>query len=271
MSNKKSLKKIIEDDLNKEKNYNSIISKIENNSERKSSFKFRYAYVILILVIISIVGVSAGHAIHAIKHYRIDVIEESKDNLPLEERNEKHVLFDNKINKEYDSKLFKKGNQYTYNEIEEKLQLKLLKNKNFDSNIYKVVDLLVKDDKIAKLRFAQIEPDKSSEFEKYFFNFSISTKYYDEDNTIIAINHGRFENYIEYYIKSLNTMALIDKPKKDYNCGPTNVYFSYNDVVYILNFSTVCFNVVEIDRANSSFVPITDTDLYDFLEAFTLD
>lgn len=268
MSNKKLLKKIIEEDLNKEKNYNSIMSKIENNGERKLSFKLKYASLVAIIIVAGIVGVSARVG-NITKNYKIDVIKDSKDNLPVEERNEKHILFDNKINKDYDSNLFKKDKQYTYKEIEERLQLKLLKNKNFDSNIYRVNDLTAKDDKIAKLRFSQIKPNKDFDLEKYYFNFTISTKYYDEDNTVIAITHG-LDDYIEYYIKSLNTMALIDKPKKGYS-GPTHVYFSYNDVVYTLNFSIVYFDVLEIDRAHSSSIPITETELYDFLEAFTLD
>lgn len=270
MSNKKLLKKIIEEDLNKEKNYNNIVKRIERGAERKFAFKFKYAYLIAIILTVGIVGVSAS-VVNIVKNYRIDSIEDKKDNLPAEESNEKHVLFDNKLDKDYDSKLFIKDKYYTYTEIEERLQLKLLNNKNFNSNLYKVADLTEKDGKIAKLSFGQVKPDKSLEREKYLFGVSISTKYYDEDDTIIAITHGGLEGYIEYYIKSLNRVALVDKPKGDYTCGPTNVYFSYNDVVYILNFQIVCFNVLEIDRANSTSLAITESELYDFLEAFTLD
>lgn len=270
MSNKKMLKKIIEEDLNKEKNYNNIVKRIERGYERQLTFKFKYACLIAIILIVGIAGVSAGVE-NITKNYKIDVIKDANDNLPLEERNEKHVLFDNKIDKEYKSNLFKKNEQYTYKEIEERLNLKLLKNKNFNSNIYRVTDITAKDDKIAKLIFAQVKPGNGLESEKYLFSFAIITKYNDKDNTIVAITHGGLEGYIEHYIKSLNTMALIDKPKKDYSCGPTYVYFSYDDVVYILRFDMVCYNALEIDRANSTSLAITDSELYNFLEAFTLD
>ena len=80
MSNKKMFQKVIESDLNKTKNYNSIMDKIENTASKKLTFKLRYVCVTIILLIIGIIGVSAAIGF-ATKNYRI----ETKDNLPYEE------------------------------------------------------------------------------------------------------------------------------------------------------------------------------------------
>lgn len=265
MLNNKNFKKIIEEDFNKEKNYNFIMSKIENNIQ-KGSFKLRYAYIIAILLIIGVIGVSAGNVI---KNYRI----ETKDNLPFEESAEKQILFDNKLDKEYDSDLFKENNYYTYEEIEEKLELKLLKNKNFDSNIYLLTNLKINNDKIAQVSFWQTNSDKSSKtfLEKYWFYFTINTNYSNEETTA-AIIGGKGGEYREHYIKSLNSIALITKPSSSVKCGPTRVHFSYNNIIYSMRFENVCFDGIEVENIEgSSYVPMVESELYDFLEAFTLE
>ena len=262
MSNKKMLKKIIAEDLSKTKNYNYIMNIIENSSSTKKAFKLRYAYAIAIILIAGVIGVSAAVG-NIVKSYKIDTI----DNLPYEESSEKRIKFDNKLDREYDSKLFKKAESYTYDEIEKKLQLKLLKNKNFDRNMYLLTNLEIKNDKIAQVAFWQVNSDKSRRFEgKYLFYFAITTNYFDEDNTA-AIIGGKGGEYREHYIKSLDTLALITKSNGDIPCGPARVHFSYNEVVYGLRFEDVCFD----GATTSATFGMTETELYDFLEAFTLD
>lgn len=261
MKNRNVLKKIIEEDLSKEKNYNSIMKKINESFDKKPKLKLKYAYVIIALLLISVIGVSAVYATNVVKNYRVET-----KNLSNKNSNEYNILFDNKLDREYDSNLFKEDGYYTYEEIEEKLQLKLLKNKNFDSNMYYLTSLKINEEKISQANFWQVNNDKSTKTmsDKYWFNFRMNTKYSNEDTLVAKILSSDIK-YKEHYIKSLDTVALIKLP--GLSCGSTLIYFSYQDIIYNIVFNCSCFGVSEVSGSDVMF----ESEVYDFLEAFYLD
>ncbi len=269
MSNKNELKKIMERDFNKEKNYNAIINKMEGSNKVKGIFKIRYAYIGLILIVISVIGVSAGTAINnywnATKNFEVE-----QDDKGL------HIEFNDRINTDYDCNLFGENNYYTLNEIEDKLQLKFLKNKlydkYFDSDLYKLSDYEISNNKIAQAHFNLVNSDKSlRNIAKNWYGISIRTNYTDDKYT--GDFFGDREGYEEYYIKNLNTVAFIRKHTTIKGGLPVRVMFSYNNVIYSIRFEIVwpddCYEVKSYSDPN--YVPMYEKDLYEFLDSFTTE
>ncbi len=267
MSNKKEFKKIIESDFDKSQNYKKIISKIESNNQKKVAFKLRYAYIAIFLLI-AVIGVSFGgvKARDFIKNYRLE-----------KQNDETRILFKDKVNKDYASDLFKENDYYTYEEIENKLQLKLLKNKKyanfFDSELFEALHLKTNNDKIASIKFSLVNSDKSTRYiDKNWLNITINTNYNDDE--YYASFKGANREQEEYYINSLDTVAFIDRivSTKDFRCSPVQVLLSYNNITYGMRFDWVCNDDVTLNMyGNPNYITVHNSDLYDFLEAFYID
>ncbi len=154
------------------------------------------------------------------------------------------------IPNDYSSKLFQENKNYPIKTIEKKLRIKLLHNKNIDSAYFKADYIKSKDNKIAKIIFENINKNKK-DIVNIPLCIIINTKYSDkEDREYLDIIEN--SNIINYYIKSLNTNAVIMSSKEN-NTGPMLATFSYNNIIYELYMS----------KDNNTL-----EDLYNILDAF---
>lgn len=221
---------------------------ILNNNKKTFNFKIKYA-LLLIVIFISALGVVNADKI--IKHYKIV----TNDNKTFEESNNKSFVSDGVIQKDYSKDLLKLNSYYTYDEIEKKLDLKLLKNKNLKSELFILKNLEIEKNKVAMASFSLVGNDKNE------FNPSLSIiiiTNYLEENSGLTIKGGEIF-YEEYYIHNLKTEAIIIK--NDENLADMVIIeFTYNDILYEIDFGRVNFND-DFEVAN----------LYNFLESFDLN
>lgn len=236
-----------------EEEYREIKSEVTLNKKKKHNYVLKYA-VILIMLFISVLGIANADKI--IKHYKII----TNDNKTFEESHNKSVFFNNRLEKDYSKNILTLNDFYTYDGIEEKLDIKLLKNKYFDSNLFVLSNLEIENNMISKANFKLANMDKVTEYLGLESEFSI----------IIETNHSNKESewwfkggdvlLEKYYIKSLKTEALI------FTVGPGRVTttkivsFVYDNIMYYLDLRGQDFT----DESQKA-------KLYDFLESFTLN
>lgn len=138
---------------------------------------------------------------------------------------------------------------YTYEELEKLLGIKLLKSKLFKNNtIHQYITRKV-DNKISSASFGisnLMNYDFKSKYnlpddwhdEIFEMTFSFKTKYYEKELTNSALNDTKFwisgyPETEEYYIKNLNTSALIIIFGFGKNCI---IQFDYDNISYYFDF-----------------------------------
>ncbi|MBE6140299.1 MAG: hypothetical protein E7172_02050 [Firmicutes bacterium] len=234
-----------------EEKYLSLIKKIELSNEdarkikqnicekaNKKSLILKPIFITLILLsVCSTITVAANVLI---KQYKTTINENSK----------KEVLFTSKIDKVYTDNLLKENDYYSINELEEKLDLKFLRNKHITNDLFKLTKLDKKNNKIAKLNFWLVDSKKDElTYKDLNLGFEINTKYSLEDGKLAFSGNVKMEYY---YIKNLNTEAIIFETTND-SYGPLLANFVYDEIIYSINLEKAFF---------------TKNDLYIILDSF---
>jgi hypothetical protein len=222
---------------------------IKNNIKYKSNkniilqFKFCHIVLICLIVILPLLGIT--YASINLKHFKI----ESKDNKSIEESTKKSIYSDAIFDGNVSADIFVKDEYYSYEEIEKKLNLKLLKSNLIDSELFHLVNLETNNNNLAKANFALVNNDKSDRTLKVEFGFSICTQYASDKTELYIAGITKYENY---FIKSLKTEAIIVK-EKNHSSGFIVANFAYNNITYEVVLATADYN---------------DNYLYEILESF---
>lgn len=237
-------KKLIDEvDLNNQE-YSEIKRNVITNNKKTFGFKVKYA-LLLIMLFISVIGVANADKI--IKHYKIV----TNDNKSFEESGNRSFISNSRIEKDFSKEILKKDTYYTYDDIEDKLNLKFLKNNYLKSDLFLLRHLDIERNMIAKASFELVNEDKTEPK----FSIIIETNYLTEDSGL-TIKGGKV-SYEEYYIQNLNTEAIIVKYGEKL-ASNVIVELSYDNILYELQFDMVNFNdEKQVEK------------LYDFLDSFT--
>lgn len=147
-------------------------------------------------------------------------------------------------------------NTYSFEEVEKKLGIKLLKSKYFKKDTLGGGSTK-KNGKIADIGFSiknftdyDLEKDHQRYIEMFTYSAYMKTKYSDDLNDYDFFG-GAMDKPEEYYIKSLDTTALIIT----YNRGKGyHVMFDYDNVRYTLHFDFLC----EPDKRDNAYKRVTD-------------
>lgn len=240
----KNYKKLIDEiDLNNQE-YAEIKRNVIANNKKTFDFKIKYA-LLLIIFLISVFGVVNANKI--IKHYKIV----TNDNKSYEESGNRSFISNSKIEKDFSKDILKKDTYYTYDDIEEKLNLKFLKNNYLKSDLFLLKNLDIEKNMIAKASFILVNENKTEPK----VSIIIKTNYLTEDIGL-TIKGGKVF-YEEYYIQNLNTEAIIVKYGEEL-ASNVIVELSYDNILYELQFDMINFNdEKQIEK------------LYDFLDSFT--
>lgn len=239
----KKYKKFINSINLTDNDYYEIENNIVLNNKNKIKFNLKYATILLFIIFIS--TISIVYATKIFENYTIV----TNENLPIEESLGNTVVSNARINKDFTKDLFEKGEYYTYEEIEEKLGQKILKSQYCDSNLFVVNYIEIKEEKISRVSFSMANKTNSKCED---FGFVIRTNYFN-GNDGLSIS-GEI-HYDKYYIKSLNTNAIIVKT------GYPIIDFTYENIAYEIVYGSY------IDFDNQETV----NKLYNLLESFTLD
>ena len=222
--------------------YNEIMDKVILSNEEKNKIKnnivnrevkpiYKNAYIALaIIAIIFTMGITVNALV---KHYSVIRNEEYK----------KEAIFNGYVDKDYKSDLFVKNNTYEIEEIENKLELKILKNKYVETNLYSINNITVKNNNISKINFWLSKANN---------NINIGFEVNTDKNEYSEFSVSGNAEMKTYMIKKLNTEALIYETKNEY-AGFILANFEYEGLIYS----------VEIDKINYSI-----DKLYDILESF---
>ncbi len=231
----KKYKKFINSVNLSDNDYQEIKKNILLNNTKKFSFKLKYALLLFLVLFISVFGVVNADKI--IKHFNIV----TNDGMPFEKSHDKSFISNGVIDKSYPKDLFTENSYYTYNEIEKKLGVHLLKNKYLDSDLFLLHNLKIKKDMIAFAGFTLVNKDKPeiNKFKNIRMSLSINTKYSSEPSELNI--KGANIYYEEYYIKSLNTEALIVTNSKEF-ASLVIIEFTYENISYELELDSLNFN-----------------------------
>ena len=129
-------------------------------------------------------------------------------------------------------------NIYKFNEIEEKLNTKILKNKYFSEDKIRLMYNEKINDKIAFIGFWIEDFTKSKNDERHNLQISFKTKYANNTNGYV-FETGKYQYVEEYYLKSIDTNAYIiyindtKKDKEGYNKN-YQAYWIHNNTRYWL-------------------------------------
>lgn len=223
--------------------YYEIKNNIVLNNNHKIRFNLKYATILIFVIFISTVGIA--YAAKIIENYTIV----TNENLPIEESLGNTVISNARLNKDFSKNLFKKGEYYTYNEIEEKLGQKILKSQYCDSDLFVVNYIETEKEKIARSSFSLVNENKTN-LACWSFGFVVKTNYFTGKSGLSV--KGEI-HYDKYYIESLNTNAIIVKT------GHPIIEFTYENIAYEIVYG----NYIDFDNQE------TVNKLYNFLESFT--
>ncbi len=121
---------------------------------------------------------------------------------------------------------------YTYEELEKKLDIKLLKNDLFKRDKFILTRLERKDNKISSLMLEMnntLVGDKDEDSNSSMINFSIHIRTKYNENNKSEINHGNYnqDTMPKYKVDNLNTIAYgIEYGKR------RQIYFEHDNVLY---------------------------------------
>lgn len=214
---------------------NSIKQNILNQSNKHYVFKPAFASLIILTIIFTL-----GITVNAlVKHYNIKTNEEYK----------KDVVFNGVIDKKYDSGLFEKNKRYTIEELEEKLELKILRNKKIDNDLFELYNLSNKENQITKMNFWLINKENSTnKNDKINYSFEINTDL--KEGSRFAMSG---DSQLEIYkIKTLDTEAVIIESKNE-TYGPLLANFEYDGIIYSIELDKIDFSKKELYNILNSF------------------
>ena len=162
----------------------------------------------------------------------------------------KNIIFNEKVNKEYNKDLLVEKKYYKKDILEDKLELKILDNKLINSNNYKLDKLTFNKNKIAKLNFWLVNEDNTSRnIEQINFAFEINTKYSEEESKFALSGYSKLENY---FIKNLNTEAVIIEANNE-KFGPILCNFVYNEIIYSIELEKLYYKIEDMHKILDSF------------------
>jgi len=235
---------------NFKKKYLTFIKKIELSDEEISKIKqnilktdykrpliLKPCFTVLILLFIcSTITVAANGML---KHFKITINEPTK----------KEVFYTLRLDKGYEDTLLIEKDYYLLKDIEEKLNLKILRNKKVPKDLFQITNLDKNNGKISKLNFWLVNYDKS-EIKSNQINlaFEINTNNSNIDSKLAYSGNSKLEYY---FIENLNVEAVIIESTSEY--GPMLSNFVYEDIVYSINLDKAFF---------------TKNELYSILDAF---
>lgn len=208
-------------------------------------FKIRYAVIFILLFVLFFGAVNADKII---KFYKIV----TNDNKVFSESGDRSFISNAVLNKEYSKDLFLLENKYSYEDIENKLGERLLKNDLLKSDLFVLKHLETFENKISKLSFSLLNLENV----EYLTSFSIMvrTKYFSKEDGL-RIKGGQIY-YKEYYIKKLKTEALIIYNSEEY-ANMVIIEFTYNNIGYEIELNGLNFkDEIQVEK------------IYEFLESF---
>lgn len=211
-------------------------------------FKIRYAVIFILLFVLFFGAVNADKII---KFYKIV----TNDNKVFSESGDRSFISNAVLNKEYSKDLFLLENKYSYEDIENKLGERLLKNDLLKSDLFVLKHLETFENKISKLSFSLLNLENV----EYLTSFSIMvrTKYFSKEDGL-RIKGGQIY-YKEYYIKKLKTEALIIYNSEVY-ANMVIIEFTYNNIGYEIELNGLNFkDEIQVEK------------IYEFLESFYIN
>lgn len=127
---------------------------------------------------------------------------------------------------------------YSYNEIEEKLHTKILKNNYINETEIRLMYNEKKNDKIAYIGFWVEDFTQTKNNERHNLQISFKTKYADNNNGY-GFETGEYQFLKEYYLKNIDTNAYIlyiNDPERDNEGYNKNyqAYWIHNNIRYWL-------------------------------------
>ncbi len=213
-----------------EKNYKNMINKIKTskiklssndadeiknsilNSKDKSTFKLKYAFIILIAFIIGSTVVYGEDLINLYKEYFVKKVtyknEDGSTNTQYEGYFRDFVEIPNP-NPYSDDDI---GKYFTYEEIEETLGIKILRNPKIEENSFELFKLEYDDkNQVARICFNRYPPNLlGTGAGEIGYSFSLSTQYATEEQREEAnLKVGELRKPVMYHIESLDTDAYI--------------------------------------------------------------
>ena len=225
---------------------NNELNIIKDNIINKNSKKFIFkpAYITPILICIVAVGLISVSATSIVKHFNVTI--EDREG---EKEVYKNALSDAKIDLDVTSDILKKDSYYSSDDIENLLGIKILKTKKIKTNMFKLTNLIDKDNKIAVANFWNVNDNKSNvALDDISFAFEINTKYSDKNPELSVVGSTDLENY---YIKSLDTEAVIIYSKN--TAGPLLSNFVYDNITYSIELDKAFYSVDDLHEILDSF------------------
>ena len=225
---------------------NNELNIIKDNIINKNSKKFIFkpAYITPILICIVAVGLISVSATSIVKHFNVTI--EDREG---EKEVYKNALSDAKIDLDVTSDILKKDSYYSSDDIENLLGIKILKTKKIKTNMFKLTNLIDKDNKIAVANFWNVNDNKSNvALDDISFAFEINTKYSNKNSELSVVGSTDLENY---YIKSLDTEAVIIYSKN--TAGPLLSNFVYDNITYSIELDKTFYSVDDLHEILDSF------------------
>lgn len=214
---------------------------IDNKTEKRKN-KLSYLYVTMILLLLS--GIATTSAI----------VYSNKINIKTNDKNHKEVEFYAKIEENVNSNILVENEYYTKEDISNLLGLNILQNKKIDSSLFQLSKIEKEDNKVSRIIFNVVNGDKSEILpSKPSFSVEINTKYSKENSSMFFSGASNLE---KYYIKSLNTEAIIISTggiTNNHEYGLFLINFVYDDILYNVSMQKEITSLEECYEILESF------------------
>ena len=163
---------------------------------------------------------------------------------------EKDLFSDAVVNKTYEANILQKDSMYKIDDISEKLDLNILKNRMIENSNYKLTLLSEKDSFISELDFWLVNDDGSDTgLMEIAIGFAVKTKISDKKTEFYVNGNSEMK---KYYIKSLDTIAVILDPVSS-NSGPIIASFVYKDITYFVELQKTFYKYEDMQNILESF------------------
>lgn len=220
--------------LDKENIRNEILYKKSNNTIHK----FTFVIPLVVIMFCCCLGVSAKVIID---HFEL----RNNDN-----SFEKDLFSDAVVNKTYEANILQKDSMYKIDDISEKLDLNILKNRMIENSNYKLTLLSEKESFISELDFWLVNDDGSDTgLMEIAIGFAVKTKISDKKTEFYVNGNSEMK---KYYIKSLDTIAVILDPVSS-NSGPIIASFVYKDITYFVELQKTFYKYEDMQNILESF------------------
>ena len=223
--------------------YNAILVK---NTRKILPLNFRYSYILLILLLI--VSVSTAAALALPKVLSNHTFTTEKDSSIIT------GTVDSPFSISIHSDDLTKQTSYTYDNIENLLDVKVLKSSKMDlSKQFSAIYDTNEDGMVTTLSFKSTQVLSDNDVFESTYSIGIVTEhFFDNPSSLIKYNDS---NYEQYYIKSLDTSSIIfDISGKSDHVISKIIIFDYDNISYTLFI-----------LAKKDILPA----IYDYLESFS--